>query len=56
MKGDKDNEDPNSDDGIALRLVVYWRESDDVYPVCDHKKADDASFYRESPDHVPETC
>jgi len=56
MEGDKDNKNPNGDDGIALRLVIHGRECDNVDPVCDRKKADDASFYRESPDHVPDTC
>ena len=55
MKGDKDNEDPNSDDSITLRLIVHWRERNYVDPVCDYKKADYASFYCESSDHVEDT-
>jgi hypothetical protein len=51
MKSDKDNEDPNGDDGIALRLIVYWRECNYLDPVCDYKKADKASFYREISDY-----
>jgi hypothetical protein len=56
MEGDKDNENPNGNDGIALRLVIHGRKCDYVDPICDHKKSDNVSFYRKSPDHAHNTC
>ena len=54
--GHEDNEDSNGDYGISLRFIVNGWKRNDVDSICDHKKADDASFNRESPNHVPDTC